>query len=248
MSIFTQEVNQTPEEVVTNPLESLVGEDKKFKSVEDLARGKLESDAYITRLKEELDHYKVQATQAQTLDEIVTKIREASAQSPQNPVVTPTQMEDEGAPKSVNPNDIESLVSEMLTKREAESRRQSNISLVERKLAEKFGNDAAIHLDKKAKELGITRERLQSLASDSPQIVLDLLGVNRATTPAPTAVAPVSRINSAVKPEAGTTVRDQAYYDKMKSTDPKAYFSNETRTQMMKDAMARPDLFPKMFS
>src|SRR5688572_24600607 len=46
-----EKTNETTK--TTNPLADLVGENKKFKTVDDLAIGKLQSDAFIQKLQDE---------------------------------------------------------------------------------------------------------------------------------------------------------------------------------------------------
>jgi len=45
---------QTGDQTSKTSLEELVGEGKKFKTVEDLAKGKLEADSFIAQLEGEL--------------------------------------------------------------------------------------------------------------------------------------------------------------------------------------------------
>ena len=47
--------NGAPTPPVADPLQELVGEGKKFKSIEDLAKSKVEADRFIDKLKSEND-------------------------------------------------------------------------------------------------------------------------------------------------------------------------------------------------
>src|SRR4029450_8159059 len=61
-----------------NYLEELVGEGKKFKTPEDLARGKAESDSFIERLQKELHGLRNELKSRLQLEEVVDRISSAS--------------------------------------------------------------------------------------------------------------------------------------------------------------------------
>jgi hypothetical protein len=71
------------EETPVTQVSDLVGEDKKFKTVEDLAKGKLEADSYIEQLKEEnriarekLGELEGSKSKDETVSELLRAVRE----------------------------------------------------------------------------------------------------------------------------------------------------------------------------
>ena len=71
------------------------------------------------------------------------------------------------------------------------------------------------------------------MAVDNPKVFLELIGNRETPTPSTT---PTSTVNTAAGME--SKKRDRKFYEHMKQTDPKKYFTQETRNQMMKDAMS----------
>jgi hypothetical protein len=126
---------QDPEPVDVNLVEALVGEGKKYKTVEDLARGYLNADRRIEELKTDLGTIK---SKDKSLDEIVSLLRNQSATptpSAEEPVVQP--------PKGASPENITETVEKVLTAREQANKarecQQKSLQL----LTEKYGSQEA---------------------------------------------------------------------------------------------------------
>lgn len=236
MSDIFQPINVTNDESVS--FEALVGEDKRFKTSDDLAKAKIESDRFIDQLKRENDELRKEVTSKATLDEIMTKIREMNAPQGQQPPVTPPANPDNGSPQN-----IESVVATLLEKRSLEDRVRSNTEVVSQTLQEKFGADAQIHLNKKAKELGVSLDYLRRIASESPKAFFTLIGVSNERPVAAPVVAPrvLGQVHN--EPVGSDGQRNKAYYDKIKAVNPAEYFSPKIQNQMYKDAMKLGDAF-----
>lgn len=229
-----QEQTQLPE----NPLEVLVGEDKKFKSVEDLAKGKIESDNFIKQLQNELAELRDQVGKHQTMEEIKTQILSSLKQEKplEQPVQPPTR-----EPNDSDKVDVESLVATLLEKREIETRQKTNKQVVQDALEKKFGADAQLILNQKAKELSVSLDYLAKVAHESPSAFFRLVGIDQATPAHQPAPAPRSSQSAPVTPQSG--VRNKSYYEKLKTVNPSEYFSQKTQMQMYKDAMAQGESF-----
>lgn len=205
--------------------------------LEKLAKSKYESDRHIKKLEAELAEMRQEITSKQTMDEIMTQIKALS---------TPKPPQDHGSPNQPPVQDedkvnIEEVVSRLLSQKEQESQAAKNRRLIEDALVQEWGEDALINVNKKAKELGVSIEQLNRLTVESPQIVLNLLGLSgRKDTPAPV-VAPRGRSSAPAEPL--PTTRNKAYYDRLKATNPSEYFTPKIRNQMMKDAMALKEAF-----
>lgn len=230
-----QEQTQIPE----NPLEVLVGEDKKFKTVEDLAKGKIESDNFIRQLQNELAELREHVGKSQTMEEIKTQILSSLKQ--EKPLEQPAQPPSHEPNDSTKNVDVESLVSTLLEKREIEAKQRTNKQVVQDALEKKFGADAQLILNQKAKELSVSLEYLAKVANDSPSAFFRLVGIEQATPAHQPTPAPRSSQSAPVTPQSG--VRNRSYYERLKSTNPTEYFSQKTRMQMMKDALAMGDSF-----
>jgi type IV secretory pathway VirJ component len=246
MSIFSeaqttgtdQGLTQTTEG--TNPLEVLVGEGKKFKTVEDLAKGKLEADRFISELQRQTaelqEELKKNLYEKEVLASLQAKATATGDVSNAGQKTTSTT-EGETKPKP-GEADIESLIEKTIQERERKNIASQNLSAVESHLTEAYGTEAQKVVNQKAKELGLTVQRMQELAAESPTAFLSLLGEKPKQ--------PLTIKDGSVRTESlglqGAT-RDWAYYQKLRRENPKLYFTPATQQQLMKDKIAAGDKF-----
>lgn len=171
--------NQNNEnDAAANPVEALVGEGKKFASVEDMARGKLEADRYI-----EEQNAKIEALSKtnEKLDELYKKISESGGGTPQkeNPEAGTNSAESVGGEtKAPDTGDVEKLVEEMLERKERAQAAQSNMKTVRETLIGKYGDNAAAVVREKASELNMTTEEMDAVAASNPTAFFRLMGEN----------------------------------------------------------------------
>ena len=231
--IFTPVDITTPE--VDNPLEVLVGEGKKFADVAALAKAKLEADSFIEQLKREAQELRQEVSSKATMDEIMTQIRQLAPKPVEGqPPVTPVV-------PSQNQDDLETVVSRLLEQRKNEDKVSHNRSAVEAKIAEKWGADAQLQMNKKAKELGVELSYLQKIATESPSAFFRLVGLDQSPVQAQPVVAPRSGVNP---PQTqGSDVRNDKYWQAVKARNPQEYFSKAAMNQRYKDAMVLGDAF-----
>lgn len=225
-----------PTNVPDNAYEALVGEGKKFKDNEALAKSKYESDAFIKKLQSELEEMRGELGRKQSLEEIKTQILEGIRQKEP----TPNQPPQEPEKKELDPSKIEDLVKDFYTRTETEKKIKSNRDKVTETLVEKFGDDAQVELNRKARELSVSLSYLQKIADESPAAFFRLIGVDTQAQQRPSAPAP--RGTSSVQPQ-DSSVRNKAYYDKLKAQNPKEYFSSKVQNEMYKDAMKLKEAF-----
>lgn len=204
--------------------------------VAKLAKAKFESDNFIKQLEAEAQEMRKEVSSKATIDEIMTQIRTLGAKPPE---VKPPQ-EPQNPPAS--PEELETLVAKMLERRSAEDRVKSNRQIVEEKVLAKWGADAQININKKAKELGVTVEHLQKIALDTPTVFFALTGLDKEVQAPPPLVAPRSREQAPALPNANGE-RTRSYYLGLKQRNPTEYFSAKVRQQEMKDALALGERF-----
>lgn len=231
-----------PVDIQTNDDDNLEAVAQKFGVVvtpenEKLVRAKKEADNFIEQLKREADELRKEVSSKQTIDEIMTQIR---ALSPKPVQVEPHIEPPKATPAS--PEELETVVAKLLERRSSEDRVKSNRQLVEEKVLEKWGADAQVNINKKAKELGVTVDHLQKIALDTPSLFFRLTGLDSAPAQAAPLVAP--RSTQRVPDAPGSDgKRTKAYYDALKLRNPTEYFSAKVRQQMMKDALAVGEAF-----
>lgn len=230
------------EEVVTTDenidyYEQLVGEGKKFKSERDLARGKWESDQYIAKLKQKLEETENELKSRAAMEELYNKLKSGDTNNRQDELpVTPDR-------QGVNEDELEAKVAALLEKREKARSLETNMGRVTRVLEETFGNSNSANaaLNKIARETGMSMGDIRDLAQRSPDAVFRLMGITEGPRNPTTPVAPKGSVVAGLGPSG--TVRNSAYYERMKQTDPKKYFADSTTVQMMNDRRALGDKF-----
>ena len=225
-----------------NYLQDLVGEGKKFRSPEELARGKAESDLYIKHLergRDELreDYLKLreESVARQKLEELIGQL-ESKTQQPTSSAET--QKPDE---KNIQPQwdskQIESLVSSKIQEHELTRKQEQNFNQVRSKLQERFGNNYQSVLKTQIDSLGLTEDFVNDLARKHPTVLFKTLGLD----------TPVQRENFQTPPRSDqssssfspqTSKRTWNYYQNMKKAEPKVYWDPKTQVQMMHDSVA----------
>lgn len=217
-----------------NAYETLVGEDKKYKDNESLAKSKLHSDRHIAILEKELAELREANQKATTLEEVKTQIL-SQIKPTEVPPSHPDAQPDDQPDAKVTDSDLEAKIAALLVKKEAEAQAGMNRKKVQDTLRDKFGSDAQLVLNQKAQELGVSLDYLAGVANDSPSAFFRLVGVD-VSQPTPTPSAP--RSTTSVAPANNSRV---AYWDNMKKTNPMEYF-NKANTALRHKEMMRGDL------
>jgi hypothetical protein len=215
-----------------NYLEVLVGDGKKFKTPEDLARGKAEADAMIARLIAEKRELEAEVNSRKRVEELVDQL--GSRLTPPSPTSVDTSPREPDADKQ--PVDVKKLLDEALTEREKEQRRAQNTDFVKRELTEKLGPGYASIVKQQADSLGVGTEFLSNLAAEQPKAFLKLLGLDGAPR-APDApfTPPPSQVQTGFKPTGDQ--KTFSHYEKLRKENPRDYWSAKTQSQMHQDAM-----------
>lgn len=216
---------------------------EKWKDPNVVAKGYLESQKFIDQLKEELEEVRGQKKQQDYMEEILAKLDSQKAQQPsggEGESSNSASTENTGNQPGVSVEQIKSLVTETLTEQERERTAKQNLLEADRQLEAQFGTDAANVVTKRATELGLSKDRLTEIASESPTAFLALMGqapqkeTNRATT---------SQVNTTAGFETGSNRKDWAYYQKMRREDPKRYRSPQVQNEMLQQRLELGDRF-----
>jgi YesN/AraC family two-component response regulator len=219
-----------------NYVEELVGESKKFKTVEELARGKYEADQFIERLKQEQAALREELNSRKRLEEVADLL--SSQQKNQSIEGQPPARDDGDKNTALTPEQLEKMLEERLTKREQQQVRDKNINTVKEKLTEAFGQNYAAKLQQEANALGVSKEYLTNLAAESPSAFFRLVGLDASTKQQQGNLfsPPASSVNQAAFAPNVTGERTMSYYDKLKNDDPRTYWSPKVQNEMHRDA------------
>lgn len=214
--------------------EDLVGEGKKFKSVDDLAKGKAEADAYIERLKAEVAERDRRLSEAVNAEAEIAKLREEMATARQEPKqgnqpVQPSQPE----------KDIEALVEESITRAEQRRSQAQNVKEANKLMIDQFGDPvkAGAEVSKRATELGLSVDDLRGIAARSPSAFKRLVLGDTPVDPS----THVDLTRSTVSPQGIIEAPRQTanpgtkeFFNEILRKDPRAYMDPKTQAAILK--------------
>lgn len=224
-------------------LNQLVGEGKKFKDMEALAKGKLEADRHIGEITKTLDELRAELAKqdyAKSLLEQMSKGSEATAE--QSSLNTPSPSNTENTTQSAS-EDIEALVEKVITAKERTRTVSQNLSVVSEEMEKQYGDKAGQILKTKSTELGMSIERLKEIAAESPTAFFQLVGVSAKGKP----TAPVAT-QSSIRSEnfsSNSQERDFDYYQKIRKENRSLYYSPKVQNMMIQDRQRLGDKFYK---
>lgn len=248
MSVFDP---NTETEGDSDPFETLVGEGKKFKTPQDLAKGKLESDKFIRDLERQISEMKEDLDKSSKIEELLELARsqqkDKAAQSP--PSGNENREDNDGG--TGDPNDtssgltderLKALIESQLSTVETARSRQNNLKEVDAILEEKFGETAKSFLKTKSSEIGMSIDELKDLASRNPKAFFQLTGVTVGGVPNRNQSVTVgsSRSDGTAVYGGKSENRDFAYYQKLRKENKKQYYNSATQAQMYKDVKEIP--------
>lgn len=209
-------------------VDQLVGEGKKFKDLEMLAKGKLEADNHIAKLEAE------RAADRKRLEELEAIIN-VTGVKPSGNQPAPAQS------AAVDPSQIAELVRKELQHASEEDRAKANVLEADRYLTEYFQDKqkATEFVTEKAKALGMPVSWLIDVAAKSPAALYNLLEVkhNAQQQPGKAPAKPVVNTDAPnFAPNGGPKEGSKEWFDAMRKSNPSRYWSPEVQAQIHKAA------------
>lgn len=222
-----------------NYLEDLVGDGKKFKDVEALAKGKAFSDATIDILTKKMDELRTDYLKLREENTAQAKLQEYIDRLEKLPEARErVAMEPEAKDSKTDGlkmEDIESLFESKIEQREAATRERQNFDTVQNKLKERYGDNSSKFLTEQMQNLGLSREDINSMAKKQPNVLIKALGLDQ-TPVAENFRTPLqsSKRQDSFAPTAGQK-RTWSHYQELKKNNPRLYHDPQTNIQMQKD-------------
>lgn len=222
-------------------MEQLVGEGKKFKDIESLAKGKLEADRHIEEITKTLNELREEVSKQDYAKELLTKLQDKGTDTGTVNSATGTTAGNSAMGNTTpNASEIEALVEQLMTKKEQSRTLEQNIAVANDAVVAQFGEKAGEVVKAKAIELGMSLDRLKEIAAESPTAFLQLIGVN--TQKRTESVAP----KSSVRTEAfSNTSSDRTfeYYQKLRKENKSLYYSPKVQRMLMDDRLRLGEKF-----
>lgn len=200
-------------------LDTLVGEDRKYKTPDELAKAYHNAEGHILQIKQEL-----------------AALRSATPQEAPAPVIKQPE------PPVVSDADLESRIRATIQAQTEQAKREANFKQVVDVLLSTYGTEEKANdvINNKAAELGLSVDRLKELAAESPKAFLNNIGIGQ---PSSSFTAPRGDVNPAALHNQGGQGRVEPgtweFYENIRKTDPTRYWSRSVQNQMHKDIQSR---------
>ena len=247
----------TSEEV--NLVETLVGDDKKYKTVDALAKAALDKDAFIEQMKKEngemrsvLADLESKVNQSRGVDDVLNAIRSMSENGTKPNDSREDHYSAEGETMrrdqpSISKEDVAEWVKESLRATQQQTQAQANVSKVKNEFLALHEDPeiAEVAFRKAAGDLGLEPAELEELAAKTPVAALRALGMSSTQ---PTANSP-SFVKSQARSEVNSSVssgdhKPFSYWENQRKTKGMSwYFKPAVQNQIMKDSSALGDKF-----
>lgn len=219
-----------------NYLEELVGEDRKFKTPEDLARSKYEADLFIEQLKRETREMREELQKRLSLEEFADQFSKRTQQQADSSS-NESEREDQTTQEQRTPQDIEAFLEQKLTEREKSQKAQSNLNSVFSEMEKRYGSAANKAINERAKELGVNVQFLKGIAESSPKAFLDLFPQRQRDDFSP----PPSEVNRPAS--SGSGAKKFKDYEKMRKENPREYYTPRVQMEMFEQAKRQGEGF-----
>ncbi len=225
-AVQTGTASQTQSEMVA----ALVGEGKKYKTVDDLAKAYVNADTFIETLKAENRELKEKATAAKTVEDVLERLQQQQA----------TTTTDHSAPSV---SDLTKLVEQTVTGLETQKQRNGNLKVADQKMKEVFGEKAADVFNTAATTPELRKVYMELAAVDPDKFVMMFTGKKAENVGVDTGGGVNSAAQHASPSPRVNTVGTKDYFDNIRRTNPSLYYSQEFQVNMDKSVRSNPDLY-----
>lgn len=163
-------IEQPKPPVIPDSLKELVGEGKKYATVEKALESIPHAQAHIARIEQEANELRQRMAEAKAAEEVYAKLMETM--NGKNEATPPTSGLDEAS--------VAALFDRRLAEREAEAAARANVEKVKKALVTKYGDKAEEIYKAKADELGVGVNFLNDVVRRSPKAAEELFGIKPA--------------------------------------------------------------------
>lgn len=225
------------ETTVVPTLDTFVGEGKKYADNDAVAKALVEKDNFITRLQEEARRKEEDLRTALNVQAFEDRMK--ALEAAQLTERTEPPVREVTAP--VTPVDMEATVQKVLAERERANTRSRNLIDVRDKLVSVYGEDFPSRVKARAAEIGMTLEKLNEMAAETPSAFYALIGMN-APRAADNVTPPATQRNSAAT-QTVSGVKNNAYYTNLRKTNPSLYWTPAVQMEEYNELKRQGDAF-----
>ena len=218
-------------------LEELVGEGKKFRTLQDLAKGKAAADSHISNLEKELSELRQELSQRSTVEDFVSRLKTGNttpaSESEDNQIREPVASQEKPVMS------LQEEVQKALRAEIEKSSREANVAKAKQALRERLGDDYNEKLKQIAEGLGVKPEFLSSMAASSPDGLVKI--VESVSPQKDNRPLNVPSQTSVPNPQEGS--RNFKFYQDLRRKDPGLYFSKRVQKEIHDQAMKQGQNF-----
>lgn len=234
-----QQQNQSNQEDYVAQLVQSKGDS--WSDIQVVAKGKIEADTFISDLERQNEELRTELAKQDHAKELLEKLQTNGTPTAGNKSAEQGSTNKENTTPQFSEDELKALVMSTLENRDAETVRNSNIATVDAKLTELYGDKVGEVMDKRSGELGMTKERLQDLAAESPSAFMKLIGEETKAEPSPVKKGTINTSTDSFTMQTGE--RDWKYYQDLRRKDRHTYFSPAVQKQMLQDKIRLGDKF-----
>lgn len=220
----------------------LVGEGRKYKSVEDLAKAYMEGDGFLEKLKDENRNLREELVKSATFQDVLERLKAPPSST------APDKGEQKGQQNvGLSAADVAQVVRDTITGMETARTRESNLLKADAAMKKLFGE--------KAKEMFNTvantpemRAALMALGSVSPEKFVAIFQPAQQGSAGAAVDSQTSVNTAALQADTGAAARvldpgNKEFYDQMRKKEPSKYYSHEWQLKMHNAAQVDSDKF-----
>jgi len=175
-------VPAAPAFAIPEAVQGIVGEGKKYATAEDALQSIPHAQHHIESLEQEMADLREDLSKRKAVEEVLQEINK-----------TPTE---QLAEPQLSQEQLDALIDNRLTAKTNQDIKDANVSEVIEKFVSLYGDKEKAQevYVKKAADLGLNIEQLNTLSASSPQAVYEMFGMAKSDAPAPTQIH--SNVNS----------------------------------------------------
>lgn len=217
---------------VSETVNLLVGDGRKYKTIEDLAKAYVNADGFIEQLKNENQELRSKTVEAKTIDEVLERL-----QANQSNAAATTSAAQGSATSGLSAEDVAKIVQQTVTGLETSKIKEGNIKKADAKMKEAFGDKASEVYQAVAKTPELHAAYMNLAEVDPDQFVALFTKTGQASTSQGSQVDSGSSVNTTTTYTSGNNVRENTpgtkeYFTKVRREDPKRYFSQQFQLEL----------------
>lgn len=153
--------------VIPTEAESLIGDGKKYNSVDAALKALPHAQTHIRTLEDENKALKEELVKRKTAEEYLNEFKATQTQQ---------QVSEQPSGFNVDPSALENIVSSVLEKKSQQTQAISNASVITSRFTEMYGDRAEEMYNKLAAANGLSVQQMNQMAMSAPTVVLNLAG------------------------------------------------------------------------